>query len=201
MEYVKLYNVGLYFGHTPKAVDGPARKAWITKAGPDGPTTIEMHFDILHVAPPQMAPDFIGASVLADQAGWVDVEQKTLRHKKYGNIYALGDVSSSPNAKTAAAARKQAPVVAQNLLADMKLISGKAHYGYGSCPLTVERGKFVLAEFGYGGKAISSFPSYIIDGTKPSRAAWILKAYIMPYIYWNGMLKGREWLAKPEVAS
>lgn len=200
MEYVNLYNVDLHFGHTLKAVDGPAHKAWITKAGPDGPTTIETQFDILHAVPPQMAPDFIRASVLADQAGWVDVDQNTLRHKKYANIYALGDVSSTPNAKTAAAARKQAPVVAQNLLADMKLISGKAQYdGYGSCPLTVERGKIVLAEFGYGGKIIPSFPSYILDGTKPSRAAWILKESVLPYIYWKGMLKGREWLAKPKV--
>lgn len=202
MEYVKLYNVGLHFGHTLKAVDGPARKAWITKAGPDGSTTIETQFDMLHAVPPQMAPDFIRASALADQAGWVDVEQNTLRHKKYGNIYALGDVSSTPNAKTAAAARKQAPIVAQNLLADMKLASGRAQYdGYGSCPLTVERGKIVLAEFGYGGKVIPSFPSYIIDGTKPSRAAWILKESILPYIYWKGMLKGREWLVKPKILS
>ena len=64
---------------------------------------------------------------------------------------------NAPNAKTAAAARMQAPVVANNLLADMG-VSGVAHYnGYGSCPLTVERGKIVLAEFGYGGKLLPSF--------------------------------------------
>jgi sulfide:quinone oxidoreductase len=200
MEYIKLYGINLHFGHTLKAVDGPAHKAWITKAGPDGPTTVETSFDMLHAVPPQTAPDFIRASVIADQAGWVDVDQNTLRHKKYANIYALGDAGSSPNAKTAAAARKQAPVVAQNVLADMRLISGTAHYdGYGSCPLTVERGKIVLAEFAYGGKVTPSFPSYIIDGTKPSRAAWILKETVLPYVYWKGMLKGREWLVKPKV--
>jgi sulfide:quinone oxidoreductase len=53
---------------------------------------------------------------------------------------------------------------------------GIAHYdGYGSCPLTVERGKIVLAEFGYGGKLLPSFPKWLIDGTKPSRLAWLLK--------------------------
>jgi sulfide:quinone oxidoreductase len=68
------------------------------------------------------------------------VDQNTLRHKSFDNIWSLGDVMNAPNAKTAAAARKQAPVVAQNLLTDMGRASGIAHYdGYGSCPLTVEK--------------------------------------------------------------
>jgi sulfide:quinone oxidoreductase len=71
--------------------------------------------------------------------------------------------------------------------------------GYGSCPLTVERGKIVLAEFGYGGKLLPSFPSWFIDGTKPSRAAWYLKTQLLPEIYWRGMLKGHEWMAAPHM--
>jgi hypothetical protein len=67
--------------------------------------------------------------------------------------------------------------------------------GYGSCPLTVERGKIVLAEFGYGGKLLPTFP--FIEATKPSRLAWLLKEKMLPTIYWQLMLKGREWLAKP----
>ena len=125
---------------------------------------------MIHVCPPQTAPDFIRVSPLADAAGWVDVDQSTLRHKSFDNVYSLGDVMNAPNAKTAAAARKQAPVVAQNLLYDMGHSRYQAHYdGYGSCPLTVERGKIVLAEFGYGGKLLPSFPSWLIDGTRPSR--------------------------------
>ena len=99
---------------------------------------------MIHVVPPQKAPDFIRVSPLANEAGWVEVDQATLRHTKYGDIYGLGDVISAPNAKTAAAARKQAPVVAENLLRDLGLIAEtrEAIYdGYGSCPLTVERGK------------------------------------------------------------
>jgi len=202
MEYINLYSVDLNFGHTLKAVDGPARKAWITKAGPDGPTVVETSFDFLHAVPPQVAPDFVRTSLLADANGWIDVDQHSLRHKKYANIYALGDAGSTPNAKTAAAARKQAPIVAQNLLADMGLAAGRAQYdGYGSCPLTVERGKIVLAEFGYGGKILPSFPRYIIDGKRPSRAAWILKESLLPFVYWRGMLKGREWLVKPNITA
>jgi len=105
---------------------------------------------------------------------------------------------NTPNAKTAAAARKQAPIVAANIVADMQNRSLVAHYdGYGSCPLTVERGKVVLAEFGYGGKLLPSFPKWVLNGTQPTRAAWLLKEKILPPIYWDGMLKGKEWLVKP----
>jgi sulfide:quinone oxidoreductase len=161
---------------------------------------VEKSFDMIHVVPPQTAPDFIRVSPLADAAGWVDVDQTTLRHKTFENIWSLGDVMNAPNAKTAAAARKQAPVVANNVLADMGRAKGIAHYdGYGSCPLTVERGKIVLAEFGYGGKLLPSFPGFLIDGTKPSRLAWLLKEKMLPPIYWKAMLRGKEWMAKPEV--
>src|SRR5690606_9683685 len=132
---------------------------------------------------------------LVDTAGWVDVDQNTLRHKQFDNIWSLGDVMNAPNAKTAAAARKQAPVVANNVLADMGKSRGISHYdGYGSCPLTVERGKVVLAEFGYGGKLLPSMPTWLMNGTKPSRAAWLLKEKILPPLYWQAMLRGREWL-------
>ena len=155
---------------------------------------------MLHVCPPQCAPDFIQVSPLADAGGWVDVEQTTLRHKTFDNIWALGDVTNAPNAKTAAAARKQAPVVAANIVADITGKSAVASYdGYGSCPLTVERGKIVLAEFGYGGKLLPSFPSWLIDGSQPSRAAWFLKERMLPPIYWKAMLRGREWMAEPDI--
>lgn len=72
------------------------------------------------------------------------------------------------------------------------------HDGYGSCPLTVEKGKIVLAEFGYEGRLLPSFPKWLIDPVKPSRLAWLLKSVALPWIYWNGMLKGREWLVKPQ---
>ncbi|MBL8906295.1 MAG: TIGR01244 family phosphatase [Rhizobiales bacterium] len=201
MDYVKRYGIALSFGHNLKAIDGPAKTAWFTHTDADGHTrTIEKRFDMIHVVPPQSAPDFIRVSPLASPAGWVDVDQYTLRHKSFGNIYSLGDVMSAPNAKTAAAARKQAPVVAENVLIDMGLLSeprNAVYDGYGSCPLTVEKGKIVLAEFGYGGKRLPSFPTWLIDDLKPSRAAWFLKERVLPPVYWRAMLRGREYLAKP----
>lgn len=201
--YVQKYGVNLNFFHNLKAIDGDAKKAWFTVAKPDTtPTEVEVEFDMIHVVPPQIAPDFIRVSPLADGAGWVDVDQATLRHKTYDNIWSLGDVMNAPNAKTAAAARMQAPVVAQNVVDDINGRSATAQYnGYGSCPLTVERGKIVLAEFGYGGALLPSFPKAVIDGTKPSRLAWWLKESFLPPFYWKGMLKGREWMVKPEKIS
>ena len=67
--------------------------------------------------------------------------------------------------------------------------------GYGSCPLTVENGKIILAEFGYGGQVMPTFPW---DSTKARRSAWFLKKSVLPAVYWRAMLKGREWLARPE---
>lgn len=203
MDYIVQYGVDLKFNQNLVAVDGDAKKAWFEVTTEHGnKATVERHFDMIHVCPPQCAPDFIRVSPLADAAGWVDVDQNTLRHKEFENIWSLGDVMNAPNAKTAAAARKQAPIVAQNILADMGKGSGIAHYdGYGSCPLTVERGKIVLAEFGYGGKLLPSLPTWIINGKRPSRLAWMMKEKILPPLYWRGMLRGKEWLAKPEIVN
>lgn len=201
MRYVKRYKAELNFGETLVKVDGPNQTAWFEKTDANGnKTQIERKFDMLHVCPPQSAPDFIKSSLLANEAGWVDVDQHTLQHNKYSNIYSLGDASSTPNAKTMAAARKQAPIVATNLLAQMEGLKDRANYdGYGACPLTVEKGKVVLAEFGYGGKLLPSLPSWIIKGTSPTRMAWVLKNSLLPNVYWNQMLKGKELLAKPDV--
>jgi len=199
MEYVRKYRIDLNFGSKLVAVDGPARTATFAVTNADGEVSqVRREFDFLHVCPPQTAPDFIRESPLAAESGWIEVDDATLRHKRFENVFGLGDACSAPNAKTAAAARKQAPVVAENILSLLDGQPMRAVYdGYGSCPLTVERGKIVLAEFGYGGKLLPSFPKWMLDGTKPTRLAWHLKAQALPEIYWLGMLRGREWLAGP----
>lgn len=198
MEYVKKYGIDLCFFDNLVKVDGERKVATFTRTTGDQTQTIETEFDMLHVCPPQTAPDFIANSPLANDAGWVDVDQHTLCHNTYKNVFGVGDVSSTPNAKTAAAARKQAPIAAVNILQHLDGKAPRAMYdGYGSCPLTVERGKIVLAEFGYGGTLLPSFPAWALDGTKPTSRAWFLKERMLPPIYWKGMLKGQEWLVKP----
>lgn len=200
MDYVTTYGIDLHFNSNLVAVDGPARTATFERKNADGQVTrFNRQFEFLHVVPAQIAPDFVRSSPLANETGFIDVDHATLRHKRFHNVFALGDACSAPNAKTVAAVRKQAPIVAVNVLATLEgqqqLLA--AYDGYGACPLTVERGKIVLAEFGYGGKLLPSLPSWMIDGTRPSRAAWFLKSQILPPIYWRGMLKGHEWLVAP----
>jgi sulfide:quinone oxidoreductase len=201
MEYVRRYDIALNFGYNLTAVDGVAKHATFRRTLGDGTVeSVTSEFDMIHVVPPQKSPDFIRVSPLVDAAGWVDVDMATMRHKTYPNIFAIGDVANTPNAKTAAAARKQGPVVAHNVLSGLGKLRGEAKYdGYGSCPLTVERGKIILAEFLYGGKVAPSLPTWLIDGKNPSRIAWLLKERILPPLYWEAMLKGREWMARPEI--
>ncbi|PIB62373.1 FAD/NAD(P)-binding oxidoreductase [Pseudomonas sp. 2995-3] len=195
MKYVEKYNARLAFNANLVKVDGPARKAWFEVKDAEGKATVEeKSFDLLHVVPPQVAPDFIRQSSLADPAGWCEVNPHSLQHLRYPHIFGLGDVCGTTNAKTAAAVRKQIVVVAENLLALRKQAPLPLKYdGYGSCPLTVEKGKVVLAEFGYGGKLLPTFP---LDPTQARRSMWFLKATLLPWFYWNGMLKGREWLTR-----
>lgn len=200
MEYIKRYRIDLHTEHNLIRVDGENKRAWF-QVLTDGEreAVIEKSFDMLHVCPPQSAPDFIKQSPLADADGWVDVDKQSLRHKYFDNVWGIGDVTNTPNAKTAAAARAQAPVLACNLLASLgENVTPLSYLGYGSCPLTVELGKVVLAEFGYGGQLMPSFPQWILDGSKPSALSWALKKTILPELYWHGMLKGREWLITNE---
>jgi sulfide:quinone oxidoreductase len=192
---VDRYGIDVSLGSNLVAVDGPSRTAVFNGAG--GETVRE--FDMLHVTPPQKSCAVVADSELADAAGYVEVDQFTLRHKRFPDVMGLGDAGSMPNAKTAAAVRKQAPVAAVNAL---DILDGRepsvGYDGYGSCPLTVEKGRIVLAEFGYGGVLQPTFPTWLIDGTRPSRLAWYLKKDLLPPIYWDAMLKGHEWLASPQ---
>lgn len=138
------------------------------------------------------APTVVSESELAekegDQKGWLSVDKFTLQHKLFPNVFGIGDVTGVPNSKTGAAIRKQAPVVVENLLSAMTQKPIAAHYdGYSSCPLVTEVGKVILAEFGYDGKLLPSFP---VNPAKERRSMWFLKRYLLPKLYWYGMLRG-----------
>lgn len=195
-DYLKKYRAQVNFRHNLVRVDGQRRQATFSLDGDEeGKREVTLPFDMLHVVPPQSAPAFISQSGLSDESGWCDVDKFTLRHKQWQTIFAVGDCCATPNAKTLAAARKQVVVVAENIAAQLNGAPDAARYdGYGSCPLTVEKGKVVLAEFGYDSKLLPTFP--LFDNTHPSRMAWWLKAWFLPKFYWAGMLRGVEWFAK-----
>lgn len=184
-----------YFKHELVAVNGPAHEA--TFKTEDGNVTRK--FDMLHVVPPQSAPDFIKSSPLASDAGWISVNKNSLRHTQYENVWGLGDCTNSPNSKTMAAVRRQYPVVVGGVLKALKQTNKQPSYdGYASCPLTTSHGKVMLAEFRYGGEVLSSFP---LDPRVPRRLYWWMKCNLFPWLYWNVMLNGRDlrWpVAKPQ---
>ncbi|MCU0542613.1 MAG: NAD(P)/FAD-dependent oxidoreductase [Oscillatoriaceae cyanobacterium Prado104] len=152
-------------------------------------------YEMIHVTPPQSAPDFIKQSPLAvpgSACGWVDVDKYTLQHDRYPNVFSLGDASALPTSKTAAAVRKQAPIVAENLLAFIDSRPLLHQYdGYTCCPLITGYGKTIMAEFdGYSGKVLSSFP---LNPVKERWLMWQMKTTVLPWIYWHRMLKGESF--------
>lgn len=183
-------NIKLNFMVKLTEVDGPNKKAKFVGIGEDNKDKeYVVDFDMIHVTPPQSAPDFIRSSVLANAAGWVDVDKFTLQHVKFGNIFSLGDSSGLPTSKTGAAIRKQAPVVVDNLLASIHNQPLSAKYnGYTSCPLVTGYGKLVLAEFDYDGNPQETFP---FDQSKERWSMYILKKHVLPWLYWAKILPGK----------
>ena len=175
------------------SIDGLNKKAVFRVTEASGKVSDqELKYDLIHVVPPMMAPTVVSESELAekegDQKGWLSVDKFTLQHKHFPNVFGIGDVTGVPNSKTGAAIRKQAPVVVENLLSAMTQKPIAAHYdGYSSCPLVTEVGKVILAEFGYDGKLLPSFP---VNPAKERRSMWFLKRYLLPKLYWYGMLRG-----------
>ncbi|WP_420387452.1 FAD/NAD(P)-binding oxidoreductase [Roseivirga sp.] len=162
----------------------------------EGTYSTVMPYDMLHLAPPQTAPDFIKSSELANEAGWVDVNIETLQHVRYPNVFGLGDAAGLPTAKTGAAIRKQAPIVVANLLTMMEAdtITDMKYNGYSSCPLVTGYGKMVLAEFDYKNN-FTPDPQLkkmlVFNSDKEHWRLWMLKKYMLPYLYWNKMMKGK----------
>lgn len=187
---VQGYGIKTNFSHNLVEIDGPNKTAIFEATDIDGTMCrVSKKFDMIHVTPPQSAPDFIKQSPLANAAGWVDVHDNTLQHKKYANIFGLGDACSTSNAKTAAAVRKQVPVVVDNILNLIKNAPLQEGYdGYGSCPLTTSLNGVILAEFSYGGKVTPSFP--FLDPRKSRFIWWWGKTVGFPWLYWALMLKG-----------
>ena len=184
------YGIGVHYQQNLVAVDGPAKLATFEFVGDAKKGEREtVPFDLLHVSPPQSPHEEIKSSPLANAAGWVDVNQNTMQHVRYANVYSLGDVCSTPNSKTAAAVRKQAPVVVNGILG---AIAGKpvpgGYDGYASCPLTTAIGKTILAEFCYGGKVTPTLP--LLSPAKERWIGWWIKLTGLPLMYWHYMLKG-----------
>jgi eukaryotic sulfide quinone oxidoreductase len=176
------------------AVDHTKKQATFAKmvdGKPSADQTTVRDFDLLHVGPPMGPIASLAKSPLANAAGWIDVNQHTLQHTKYPNVFSLGDCSSVPTSKTAAAVAGQTGVLKANLRAAMAGLKPSASYdGYTSCPLVTGRNSLMLAEFnGFTATPMETFP---YDQGNPTSFAYWLKAEAMPYIYWEMLLKD-QW--------
>ena len=191
-EVIKNNNIKLHFGVNVNEIDGANKTIYYEEKNKDGVVERkEMKFDMCHTVPPQSAPDFIKNSPLADPNnpyGFVEVNKTTLQHSRYPDVFALGDCTNAPCKKTGAAIRKQAPVVVQNVLAVLANQQMSAEYnGYSACPIPTQYGKLMLAEFDYTNTPKMTFP---FNQAKPKWTMWILKTKILPWLYWNKILKG-----------
>jgi len=182
-----------YFSHNLESIDVGNRTANFKSA--DG-STVQVGYSLLHVTPPMGPLDVIATSPIADSVGWVEVNQETLQHVKYQNIFALGDCSSLPTSKTAAAITAQAPILTENLYSVLETgkVTSAAYDGYTSCPLLTGYGELMLAEFKYGLVPKESF-SGLFDQAKSQRFFYHLKKDLFPWAYWNFMVSGR-WFGK-----
>ncbi len=188
-------NIEVKYKHNLKAIDTQTKEAIFEATTEEGTSEVRIKYDMIHVAPPMSAPDFIKESPLAmpnNPLGWVDVDKNTLQHNKYPNVFSLGDASSLPTSKTAAAIRKQAPALVTTLLSVVADRSDRGNYqGYTCCPLVTGYGKTVMAEFDYSNTPTPSFP--LLDQTKEHYLMWLAKKYLLPWLYWNRMLKGSNF--------
>jgi sulfide:quinone oxidoreductase len=196
-EVVKRKGIDARYSHVLKAVRPETKEAvfTVTVASPHQDDLAETReeviaYDLLHVTPPMAAPDVVAQSALANGAGFVEVDQFSLQHVRYPNVFSLGDVSGMPNSKTAAAVRGQAPVLVANLLAHLDHQPLEAAYdGYSCCPLITGYGKTIMAEFNYKQEPVPSFP---LDPTKERWSMWWIKRKLLPSLYWNRMLAGAQ---------
>lgn len=190
---VRERDIDMRFRHNLVAIK-PERKEAVFEVSRDDVTEqVSLPYDMIHVTPPMSAPEFVKKSKLAYQdganQGWLEVDIHTLQHPDYPTVFALGDAAALPTAKTGAAVRKQAPVLVENLLAHRQRRPLTARYnGYSSCPLVTGYGRLVLAEFLYDNKYAPTFP---VDQTQERRDMYMLKRYLLPAMYWHGMLRGR----------
>lgn len=174
------------------AIDIGARRA--TFESPEGERQ-QLGYDFIHVVPPMRAPDALKNSPLAWQdgpfaaGGWLEVDKETLRHRRYPNVFGLGDVNGTPRGKTAATIKKSAPLVARNLI---DVIAGgepsQRFDGYTSCPLLLREGSALLVEFDYEGRLVPSLP--MIEPLQDSYFAWLMKYRLLKPAY-MAVAKGR----------
>ncbi|XP_026647058.1 sulfide:quinone oxidoreductase, mitochondrial isoform X2 [Zonotrichia albicollis] len=187
LEIIKDKNIVVNYKRNLIEVRADKQEAVFEKLDIPGETEI-FQYEMLHVTPPMGPPAVLIDSPVSDASGWVDVDKETLQHKKYPNVFGIGDCTNLPTSKTAAAVAAQSGVLDKTISLVMKnKLPVKKYDGYTSCPLVTAYNKVILAEFDYNGQPLETFP---IDQSKERRTMYHMKADMMPLLYWNALLKG-----------
>ena len=184
--------VKVVHNHVMTAID-PTRKI-ATFATPNGPA--ELPYDFINVIPPMRAPRAVRESPLPWQSGgfaadgWIETDKATLRHRRFANVFAVGDVAGVPKGKTAASVKWQVPVAVDHLLGDIaKSPAASVYDGYTSCPLITRYGRAMLVEFDYDNNLTPSFPG-VIAPLEELWITWVMKTIALKPTY-MAMLRGR----------
>jgi sulfide:quinone oxidoreductase len=146
-------------------------------------------YDLLHIIPHMSAPKSISESnLVTKKSPLLDINPHTLQHKKYPNIFGLGDIISTPLNSSGASVQKQIPVVVENLLQTIHQKELVANYnGYTHSTLFTGYGSAMMMEFNYKGVA----PTFsFLDPTKERYIWWLLNVYGMKPLYFHALLKG-----------
>ncbi len=154
---------------------------------------VDMEYDFIHIVPPMSAVDAVRNSLLGWQKGtakgWLEVDKETLQHRRYSNVFGIGDICGIPMGKTGGSARHHAPIVTNNLISAMEGKELKEKFdGYTVCPLKTQYGKIIMAEFGYNGP-MPSIPFWK-DISVPRSAWWAFDVYMLKPMYKHLMMRG-----------
>jgi sulfide:quinone oxidoreductase len=86
----------------------PASKEAVFKNLDDGKELV-LKYEMLHVVPPQSAPDVIKKSELAVEGNWVSVHKHTLQHVKFPNVFSSGTAALCPTRAPAPPSARRRP--------------------------------------------------------------------------------------------
>ncbi|XP_045251336.2 sulfide:quinone oxidoreductase, mitochondrial isoform X2 [Macaca fascicularis] len=186
-EIIREWNLTVNYKQNLTEVRADKQEAVFENLDKPGETQV-ISYEMLHVTPPMGPPDVLKTSPVADAAGWVDVDKETLQHKRYPNVFGIGDCTNLPTSKTAAAVAAQSGILDRTISLIMKNQTPTKKYdGYTSCPLVTGYNRVILAEFDYKAEPLETFP---FDQSKERLSMYVMKADLMPFLYWNMMLRG-----------
>lgn len=188
---VEARGVQNHFRQQLMAVDPSTRTAYFSQAMSDGSTReIRQQYDLLHVTPRFRTPLPLREGPLTTEGigGQIEVDRETLQHKRYANIFGVGDCAATGAAKTAATIRKQAPVVVGNLI-DLALDRAPSHRydGTSGCPLLTRYGRCMMFEFDFQGNLVNE---WLYQSTRETRVWWNFKVHGLRQLYRHVMMNG-----------